>query len=189
MARPEGTKALVAVTVTATLAVVFSVSLIVITLATNRPVPPMNTLLVLSVVLAVAGGLWVRFSTRVQGTSQSGADRTGATLTHRFTNPRAWSGLPKPARLTLAGLSLVAYIVAASSNPLFGGYHNDPSLHLCGDGRSGGPACATLSAHLHALAAHQRFFAAVLTGVCILVIGSALSQMRSPTAIATGADR
>jgi hypothetical protein len=180
MTKSERPTALGVVTVAAAVTFVVSVSIVVITLVNGRPLPGVNALLVPALLLGIAGGAWVRYSIRSSDTPSTGKDRLGATFTNRFTNPRAWSGLPRSARVTFACGALASFLVAASANPLYGGYNNDPSLPICTAGTSGGPACVPSAVHQHALAAHQRFVAAILAGVCIVVVGAARGRRRSP---------
>jgi hypothetical protein len=178
MAYSDRTMALKVVSVVAAVAFVVSASIVVITLVNGRPIPGVNALLVPAIVLGVAGGAWARFLMITSDTRPPAEDRFRLILTKWFADKRAWSGLPRFARGGLAFFALASFLVAASSNPFYGGYHNDPSLPLCAAGQSGEPACAPVAAHQHALAAHQRFVAAILAGVCTFVIGAALNRRR-----------
>jgi hypothetical protein len=168
-----------AVTVVATFALVGAVTVVVVTLANGRPMPGVNALLVPAIVLGIVGGAWARHAIRSTDPPASSGGRSGSAFVNRFTNPRAWSGVPRFARWILGSIAIGLFLVAASSNPSYGGTHNNPSLPLCASGRVIGSACASRVLHLHALAAHQRFFAAIFAGYFTLVIGVALSRWRS----------
>jgi hypothetical protein len=139
--------------------------------------------LVPAILLSIIGGAWSRDAIDSKSSPPSTKGGDGSAFVHRFTKPRAWSGLPRFARWGFGVATLGFFLIAASSNPSYGGYHNNPSLPLCASGRVIG-ACASHLLHLHALAANQRLFAAIFAGYFTLVIGVALSSWRSQRTLA-----
>jgi len=81
--------------------------------------------------------------------------------------------------LALGGIGFVFFIIAASSNPDLGEYHNDPGLPICSTTTPHGLTCVSFGIHQHALAAQQRFFTALFVGFFTFVFGAALSTLRS----------
>jgi hypothetical protein len=167
------------VTVVATAAFLGSLAVIIVTLVNSRPIPGIDALVVPAIVLSIAGGAWAEHAISLVNPTESTRASGWSAITGRFTHPRAWSGLPRSARWILGCVVFVLFIVVQSSNPWLGGYHNNSSLPLCEAGRVVGSACVSRALHLHALAAHQRFLAAICAGWFTLVIGVALGRWRS----------
>ena len=133
-------------------------TVVVLTLVRERPIPGINTLLIPVVSLAVACGAWAAFAVRTGNPlTAPHPDRNATNFIKRFTHPAEWWGLPRRARLALAVVGVVSFIVAASSNPSLGEGNNNPSISVCSPGTSRAVTCVSYVLHQHALAARQRF--------------------------------
>lgn len=150
------------------------ITLVILTFVRERPLPDVNALLIPAIVLAVAGSVWAAAALRLGESRQTPRGPAGV-FVGRFTHPREWSGLTQRSRLAFGCIGIASFIVAGSSNPSLGGYHNNPSLPRCSSGLSGKTSCVSYALHLHTLAAQQRFYAAIFVGVITFVLGVALS--------------
>lgn len=167
------------VAVIAVLVMAGGASVIVLTLLRERPIPDVNTLLIPTILLAVACSAWIGLVLRV---ADRPLRRGAGTWITRFTHPSEWSGLTRRARLALGVVGLVSLIIAASANPSLGGYKNDPSIPTCSPGASRALTCVSYALHQHALAARQRFIGALVVGFFTFVLGIALSNLRAEPA-------
>jgi hypothetical protein len=165
------------VAVVATIAMAGGVSTVAATLVREKPIPLINALLVPGIVVAVACGVWVRLVlSNSNPRSERPARRRIGAWVRGFAHENEWSGLGRRIRLFLGGIGLVSFFVAASANPNLGAANNNPSLPQCSR-VSHGQTCVSYALHLHALAAQQRFFAAILLGFFTFVLGVALSYL------------
>lgn len=167
------------VAIAAIIAMAGGVSTVVATLVRERPIPHINTLLVPGTVLAVACGVWVRLVlSNSNPRSERPARRRIGAWVRDFAHENEWWGLGRRVRVLLGCIGLVSFFVAASANPSLGGSNNNPGLPQC-SATTHGPNCVSYALHLHALAAQQRFFAAIFVGFFTFIFGVALSYLHS----------